>query len=102
MGNRIHPTAIVGPCRIGDGNWIGPHVTAAPRPSTGTGRTRPAGTASRPARVTALNEVGLRRLGCAEPMIEAIRSVTAGRPPLSDVELPGDVAGLLRLWRQHD
>jgi UDP-N-acetylglucosamine acyltransferase len=55
-----------------------------------------------PARVTALNEVGLRRLGCAEPAIEAVRPVVAGRPPLSDVELPGAVAGLLRLWREHD
>jgi UDP-N-acetylglucosamine acyltransferase len=46
MGNRIHPTAVIGPgvelgadnvigpfavllgpCRVGDGNWIGPHVT---------------------------------------------------------------------------
>lgn len=33
-----------------------------------------------PARVAALNEVGLRRLGCAEPVIEAIRPVVAGRP----------------------
>lgn len=46
MGNRIHPTAVVGdgvvlgdantigpyavllgPCRLGDGNWVGPHAT---------------------------------------------------------------------------
>ena len=48
------------------------------------------------ARVAGLNEVGLRRLGCADPA--ALAGVVTGRAQPSDVDLPDAVAGLLKRW----
>lgn len=46
-----------------------------------------------PARVTGMNVVGLRRLGCSEAAIEA---------RLSGPGLPGPVAALLELWTKRE
>ncbi|HEX5405716.1 MAG TPA: UDP-N-acetylglucosamine acyltransferase [Pseudonocardiaceae bacterium] len=46
-----------------------------------------------PARTVAMNEVGLRRLGCP---------VVTGPAELSDVDLPDDVAALLKLWKDRE
>jgi UDP-N-acetylglucosamine acyltransferase len=46
-----------------------------------------------PARVTGMNVVGLRRLGCTEAAIDA---------RLSGVDLPAPVAELLKLWTNRD
>jgi UDP-N-acetylglucosamine acyltransferase len=51
-----------------------------------------------PARTSGMNEVGLRRLGCD---VAALTSVVTGRAELSDVDVPDDVAALLKLWNDR-
>lgn len=53
-----------------------------------------------PAKVSGLNEVGLRRLGC--PDADAVRPAVTGRTQPSEVDLPAQVAALLTLWTDRE
>jgi UDP-N-acetylglucosamine acyltransferase len=55
-------------------------------------------TVGSPARVSGLNEVGLRRLGCDPAAVAALAPVVAGRTEPSLVDLPDTVAALLKRW----
>jgi UDP-N-acetylglucosamine acyltransferase len=91
MGALVHQRARIGPgAMVGMGAAVRGDVPAF------------AVSVGQPARVTAVNEVGLRRLGCTQPAIEAVRPVVSGRPALSDVELPDEVAALLKLWSDRE
>ncbi len=50
-----------------------------------------------PARVSGVNEVGLRRRGVDEPGIAALRPFVLGDAPLPE-ELPAEVSALLKRW----
>jgi UDP-N-acetylglucosamine acyltransferase len=55
-----------------------------------------------PARTVGVHEAGLRRLGCTDEMIAALAPVIAAGITPSDVDVPVDVAGLLKLWADRD
>lgn len=82
MGALVHQFGVIGP-----GAMIG--MGAAVRGEV------PAFTVSvgNPARVTGMNAVGLRKLGCTEDAIDA---------RLSRVDLPSNVAALLKLWTDRE
>jgi UDP-N-acetylglucosamine acyltransferase len=54
--------------------------------------------AGNPARTTGVHEAGLRRLGCCDDVIAAFANEAAP----SDVDVPVEVAGLLKLWADRE
>jgi UDP-N-acetylglucosamine acyltransferase len=54
-----------------------------------------------PARATGINVVGLRRRGCDEETIEALRGHLTGTDPALPPGLPDEVAALLKAWAER-
>lgn len=87
MGALVHQH-----CRIGPGAMLGMGAVVRDEVPPFTV------TVGNPARTTGLNEVGLSRLGCADPVIAALAPVVTGRTRPSDVDVPDTVAALLTRW----
>jgi UDP-N-acetylglucosamine acyltransferase len=87
LGALVHQRSVIGPgAMIGMGAAVD-HEVAPFTLSLGN-----------PARTVGVHEVGLRRLGCSGDVIAALAD--GARP--SDVDLPADVAGLLKLWADRN
>lgn len=82
LGAVVHQHSVIGPgAMVGMGAGVRGEVPAF---TVAVGN---------PVRVTGMNAVGLRRLGCTETAIDA---------RLSNVELPANVAALLKLWTNRE
>src|SRR5438270_513526 len=91
LGNRIHPTAVVGDAvDLGEGNVVGPYAVVLGPCSLMVGN---------PARQAGLNTVGLTRRGCPDGLIPALEAYLRGRAELP-AGLPDDVAEMLERWER--